>query len=336
MHLISARFTTGLLAGVVWLNGCAGQTRPQVVQQELLQLRSANDEQCMTANRMALSRVVERTKAEYDRYTASERTAPPVIDILVISGGGDWGAFSAGLLKGWRRVPAQHPLARPDFDAVTGVSTGTLIAPFAFLGDEQAIDQIVNLYRNPQADWVKQRGVLYFLPSNLSCAEVPGLEREMRTYITLDMVRHIAQRGAESRVLAVNTTNLDAATSRVFDLVAEAQRAVDTGQVDRMHRIMLASAGIPAAFPFRIIDAELSVDGGVTGNIVYGAGRGGEADTLPAVWQQAYPHLPIRREVLHGLRWLIRTGVSWNLVPHTLASCYASVASGVCKIFESY
>jgi hypothetical protein len=161
------------------------------------------------------------------------------------------------------------------------------------LGDEQAIDQIVNLYRNPQADWVKQRGVLYFLPSNLSFAEVPGLEREMRTYITLDMMRRIAKRGAEGRVLAVNTTNLDAATSRVFDLVAEAQRAADTGQVDRMHRLMLASAGIPAAFPFRIIDAELYVDGGVTGNIVYGAGPGGEADTLPAVWQQAYPQLPI-------------------------------------------
>jgi predicted acylesterase/phospholipase RssA len=307
-----------------------------VVQQELLKLRSANDEQFMTANRMALGRLVERTKAEYDRYITGERTAPPVIDILVISGGGDWGAFGAGFLKGWLRVPAQHPLAKPDFDAVTGVSTGTLIAPFAFLGDEQSIDQIVNLYRHPQADWVKQRGVLYFLPSNLSFAEVPGLEREMRTYITLDMMRRIAKRGAEGRVLAVNTTNLDAATSRVFDLVAEAQRAADTGQVDRMHRLMLASAGIPAAFPFRIIDAELSVDGGVTGNIVYGAGRGGEADTLPAVWQQAYPHLPIRREVLHGLRWLIRTGVSWNLVPHTLASCYASVASGVCKIFESY
>jgi hypothetical protein len=293
MHLISARLTTGLLAGVVWLNGCAGQTRPQVVQQELLKLRSANDEQFMTANRMALGRLVERTKAEYDRYITGERTAPPVIDILVISGGGDWGAFGAGFLKGWLRVPAQHPLAKPDFDAVTGVSTGTLIAPFAFLGDEQSIDQIVNLYRHPQADWVKQRGVLYFLPSNLSFAEVPGLEREMRTYITLDMMRRIAKRGAEGRVLAVNTTNLDAATSRVFDLVAEAQRAADTGQVDRMHRLMLASAGIPAAFPFRIIDAELYVDGGVTGNIVYGAGPGGEADTLPAVWQQAYPQLPI-------------------------------------------
>ena len=49
--------------------------------------------------------------------------------------------FGAGFLKGWHKVPAQHPLANPEFDIVTGVSTGTLIAPFAFLGDEPAIDR---------------------------------------------------------------------------------------------------------------------------------------------------------------------------------------------------
>ena len=62
---------------------------------------------------------------------------PLTIDLLVISGGGDWGAFGAGVLKGWGRVKGE--LARPEFDIVTGVSTGALIAPFAFLGDEQSI-----------------------------------------------------------------------------------------------------------------------------------------------------------------------------------------------------
>ena len=55
---------------------------------------------------------------------------------------------------------------------------------------------------------------------------------------------------------------------------------------------MLASAGIPGAFPFRMIDNELYVDGGVTGNIVYG-GRISEDHSLPALWQSAYPNLPI-------------------------------------------
>ena len=69
-------------------------------------------------------------------------------DILVISGGGDWGAFGAGVPKGWRRVTGEF--ARPHFDVVTGVSTGELIAPFAFLGDEASIDRILQMYRNPQ------------------------------------------------------------------------------------------------------------------------------------------------------------------------------------------
>ena len=214
-----------------------------------------------------------------------------MINILIISGGGDWGAFGSGFLQGWQQVPAQHPLAQPTFDAVTGVSTGTLIAPFAFLGDAQAINEIVTLYRNPQPDWVKQRGMLYFLPNHISFAEVPGLEREMRNYITLAMLRRIAQAGADGRLLAVNTTDLDTGTSRVFDLVAEAQQAADSAQVDRVHNIMLASAGIPGAFPFRIIDDELYVDGSVTGNIIYG-GRIAEEDSLPALWHKAYPNLP--------------------------------------------
>jgi hypothetical protein len=259
---------------------------------DLLKLRIASEEQAMTSIRTTHGRLVERIKAEHDEYDAGKLEEPPVIDILVISGGGDWGAFGAGFLKGWQKIPARHPLAKPDFDAVTGVSTGTLIAPFAFLGDEQSIDRIVTLYRNPQEDWVRQRGLLWFLPDNMSFAEVPGLEREIRDCLTVDMLRRIARAGADGRILAVNTTNVDEGTSRVFDLVAEAQRAVDSGNVDRIHNIVLASAGIPGAFPFRMIDGGLYVDGGVTGNIVYG-GRGGEENTVPAIWQQTYPDLPM-------------------------------------------
>jgi hypothetical protein len=279
-------------AGALVLGGCGpAMTRPKVSEEDLLKQRNTADEQFAAASRKLLGRLLERTKAEYDRSVA-EGKQRPVIDILIISGGGDWGAFGAGFLKGWLKVPAQNPLAKPEFDAVTGVSTGTLIAPFAFLGDVQSIDEIVNLYRNPQEDWVRQRGVLYFLPDNISFAEVPGLEREMQKHITADMVRRIAKAGADGRLLMVNTTNLDTGTSRVFDLVSEAQHAADSGQLDRIHNIMLASAGIPGAFPFRIIDDELYVDGSVTGNIIYG-GRIAEEDSLPALWQKAYPNLPI-------------------------------------------
>ena len=281
-----------VLAGGLLLHGCGpAMTRPPVTQQDLLKLRTAGDEQATSSGEKIIARLLQRTKAEYDRRAAAGQP-PPVIDILIVSGGGDWGAFGAGFLKGWLKVPAQHPLAKPEFDAVTGVSTGTLIAPFAFLGDEQSTDEIVNLYRNPQADWVKQRGVLFFLPDNISFAEVPGLEREMRSHITMDLVRRVASASADGRLVAVNTTNLDDGTSRVFDLGAEAQRAVNDNNLERIHNIMLASAGIPGAFPFRMIDDQLYVDGGVTGNIIYG-GRISEEESLPALWQKAYPKLPM-------------------------------------------
>jgi len=316
---ICSLMAVSALAGTLALGGCGpAMTRPPATQQELLKLRATADEESVASGRKVLGRLLERTKTEYDRSVA-EGKQRPVIDILIVSGGGDWGAFGAGFLKGWLKVPAQNPLAKPEFDAVTGVSTGTLIAPFAFLGDPQSIDEIVNLYRNPQEDWVKQRGMLYFLPDNISFAEVPGLEREMQKHITADMVRRIAKAGADGRLLLVNTTNLDTGTSRVFDLVAEAQRGASSGELERIHNIMLASAGIPGAFPFRIIDGELYVDGGVTGNIIYG-GRIAEEDSLPALWQKAYPNLPIPK-----FRFWVIFNNQFRPVPEVVAPNWVAV-----------
>jgi hypothetical protein len=180
----------------------------------------------------------------------------------------------------------------PEFDVVTGVSTGALIAPFAFLGDEPSIDTIADLYRNPRPDLVKQRWPLYFLPANESFATVPGLESELRTRVNMAMLRRIADASRQGRFLLVNTTDVDDGGSWVWDVGKEAQRAVEQGDVDRVHRILLASSGIPGAFPFRVIDGSLYVDGGVTGNILYG-GATREERTLPALWAETYPDLPV-------------------------------------------
>lgn len=288
----ASRFMSWTFTQSVRLIGRGPLTRPAVPREELLKQRVASEQDFVSSMRASHTQLVHRIKAEHDRYAAGAQRQPPVIDILVISGGGDWGAFGAGFLKGWHKVSRDHPRAMPEFDAVTGVSTGTLIAPFAFLGDEQSIEQIARLYRNPRPDWVRQRGLLYFLPDNISFAEVPGLEREIRNHLPMEILRRIASAGADGRILAVNTTNVDEGTSRVFNLVIEAERALETGNLDRVHNIMLASAGIPGAFPFRMIDGCLYVDGGVTGNIVYG-GRGGEENTVPAIWQSVYPDVPM-------------------------------------------
>lgn len=272
--------------------GCVSQKRPAQTSQQLLERRAEGDAEGVTAGRELIARLLDHVKARYDAHAATKTGAPPAVDILIISGGGDWGAFGAGFLKGWAKVPTDDPVAKPDFTVVTGVSTGALIAPFAFLGDEASADRVLSLYRNPQKDWVKQRGPLYFLPHHISFAEVPGLERELREAVTPDFIRRLAERGADGRMLLVNTTDLDTGTPHLFDLVAEAQVAQQTGDRTRIHDVMLASAGIPGAFPFRLIDGTMYVDGGVTGNIIYG-GRIGEDDSLPAQWQLRYPDTPI-------------------------------------------
>jgi hypothetical protein len=247
--------------------------------------RQEHDAQEAAKARVFRKQIIERLKARYD----AQPGVPVVYDILVLSGGGDWGAFGAGVLQGWSR--AHGPLAMPAFDVVTGVSTGALIAPFAFLGDAQSLATIIDLYRHPGADLVKQRWPLYFLPANESFATVPGLERELRARVDLTMLRRIAEASRQGRFLLVNTTDVDDGGNRVWDVGSEAQRAVESGDVDRVHRILLASSGIPGAFPFREIDGALYVDGGVTGNILYG-GATREERSLPALWAATYPALP--------------------------------------------
>ena len=120
-----------------------------------------------------------------------------MLDVLIVSGGGDSGAFGPGFSR-WHEVPAQHPLAEPKFDIVTGVSTGTLIAPFAFPGRRAAIDQIVPSTAT-RAGLGEAARMLYFLPDDISFSEIPGLEREMRRHVTMDMVRRIAKARADGR-----------------------------------------------------------------------------------------------------------------------------------------
>ena len=178
--------------------------------------------------RDAVLDVLTRTKAEYDAYAAGRTPAPPVMDLLILSGGGDWGAFGAGVLKGWGHVAG--PMARPSFDAVTGVSTGALIAPFAFLGDEASINQIVELYRNPRPDWFQPRSLLSFMTGGASYGDIPGLEADIRRTLDAAMMRRLVETGKEGRVLVVNTSNLDFAEMHTWDVVAEAERALETGK----------------------------------------------------------------------------------------------------------
>jgi predicted acylesterase/phospholipase RssA len=126
---------------------------------------------------------------------------------------------------------------------------------------------------------------------------VPGLEREMRARVDMAMLHRVADASRHGRSLLVNTSDVDNGGHWVWDVGSEAQRAAENGNCDRVHQILLASSGIPGAFPFRDIDGSIHVDGGVTANLLYGGGRArARPEDLPAeeleLWERCNPLAP--------------------------------------------
>lgn len=224
-------------------------------------------------------------------YARQQRDPNATLDFLLLSGGGDRGAFGAGFLLGWASVEGENAL--PKFDGVSGVSAGALIAPFAFLGTQADLERIYRLVRDPKPDWVVRRGMFFFLPENASFADVPGLVRDLRSEVDLKLAERIARAGSDRRrVLLIQATDVDSGAGRAFDAVAAAREAIATGDPKLLNDILLASAAIPGAFPPREIQGRLYADGGITSNFFYG-GPMDESDTFGATWRREHPNAPI-------------------------------------------
>jgi hypothetical protein len=170
------------------------------------------------------------------------------------------------------------------------VSTGSLIAPFAFIGTDEAYHTVADFYANPEANWVKKRGALYILPGHVSLYNDCHLQDTIRAVVDRALVEKIAEAAAEDRMLWLGATNLDAGRGRVFDLSGEAQQALDSGSFDRLHSMLLASSAIPAVFPPVLIDGLYYGDGGATSNlfVVSHPTRGGPIERF----EERHPEAP--------------------------------------------
>ncbi|KRB52165.1 patatin-like phospholipase family protein [Phenylobacterium sp. Root700] len=198
-----------------------------------------------------------------------ERNGDRRVDILAISGGGADGAYGAGVMVGWTKAKT-----RPIFEIVTGVSTGALIAPFAFLGSKWD-DDLTEAYAGGQASTVlKGRGLGVLFASSIYN---PAALRELvEAYCTPEMLREIAAEHAKGRRLLIATTNLDTQRTVIWDMGAIASRK-NPEALDLFREVLVASAAIPGVFPpvmiptksvdHRQID-EMHVDGGVTAPFV--------------------------------------------------------------------
>src|SRR6516162_2727901 len=136
-----------------------------------------------------------------DRYSkGNEDIELPPVSYLAISGGGDNGAFGAGLLNGWTAAGT-----RPEFKLVTGVSTGALIAPFAFLGEKYDA-QLKSIYTGVSlADIAKQRSVISVIYGD-AMADTAPLRKLVERYVTQQVLDAIAVEHGRGRILLVATT----------------------------------------------------------------------------------------------------------------------------------
>jgi predicted patatin/cPLA2 family phospholipase len=184
---------------------------------------------------------------------------------MAISGGGSNGAFAAGLLCGWTASGN-----RPEFTLVTGISTGALIAPFAFLGPDYD-DTLKRFYTTVTDDDVfEKRSTLSGIQSDAFADSAP-LRKLIAENLDDEVVARIAEECRKGRELFIGTTNLDAGRPVHWDIGMIATSG-DPKAAQLIRDVMLASASIPVAFPPVLMSVEaggerydeIHVDGGVS------------------------------------------------------------------------
>jgi hypothetical protein len=210
--------------------------------------------------------------------TEIEATYPGVMkrehNYLAISGGGANGAFGAALLVGWTEAGT-----RPEFALVSGVSTGALAAPFAFLGPayDAQLKEIYTTYSTK--DIITKRNILTFLTGHSMASSKP-FRTLLAQYYNQELMEAIAAESSKGRSLLIGTTDLDAGRPVIWN-VSRIAASGNPQSLELIQKIILASASIPGAFPPVFIEVEeegqlydeMHVDGGTASQVfLYPAG----------------------------------------------------------------
>jgi predicted acylesterase/phospholipase RssA len=186
------------------------------------------------------------------------------LTILALSGGGAGGAFGAGAVTGLTRAGM-----RPEFDVVTGVSAGALVAPYAFLGpswDAQLLDAFTGIGGD---NLLQSRGLGMIFGSSVYSGR--PLRQLIDAFVTDDMIRAIAREAAKGRLLLVATTDVASGEPVIWDLGAIAEYGGAAART-LIRDVLVASASVPGLFPPVIIrvakngaaDDQAHVDGAAT------------------------------------------------------------------------
>jgi predicted patatin/cPLA2 family phospholipase len=208
---------------------------------------------------------------EFARIQAQVAPGPDGdVDYLTLSGGGINGAYGAGFLVGWTDKGG-----RPEFEVVTGISVGAMIAPMAFLGsdyDARLRTVFSSLTQKDNSAGANFLGALFGAPSVMS--NVPVLDA-IRKLVDTQALNAIGVEHKQGRRLYVGTTNLNAQRPMIWDIGAIAISNLPN-RLELVHQIILASTAVPGVFPPVMLDVaaqgmsfdELHVDGGVTEQVL--------------------------------------------------------------------
>ena len=208
---------------------------------------------------------VKRIVADSQKVAIKEaRCCHRELTILSLSGGGDKGAFGAGVLNGWTASGY-----RPEFDIVTGISTGALQATFAFLGPDY--DASLEEFKNVTAKNVYRKRFLgSILQQRDALADFTPLKHLIARLFGEKELQAVAQEHSRGRLLFIGTTQLDAQQLVFWNMGAIAASGHPEA-LKLFRKVMIASASVPAAVPPVYIDVEaegktydeMHVDGGV-------------------------------------------------------------------------
>ena len=263
----------GLFLPALLLVACSGGDRLPAPPAELRERVEAVGMPGVRSRGSDLSALEDDFLASVDReraaLAAAGHTGPlPPANFLALSGGGDKGAFGVGLLVGWTARGT-----RPEFKLVTGISTGALIAPFAFLGPKYD-DQLREIYTNiSEKDIADKRFPLTAIFEDAMADNAPLWELTRKT-VTDSMLADIATEYRKGRLLLIGTTDLD----DMYPVVWNIGKIAASGDPNALHLVqslMIASASIPGAFPPVLVDVEVDgqryqemhVDGGTAAQV---------------------------------------------------------------------
>lgn len=247
-------FTAGL--ALLAMSGCAGPTRGPAVPADIQDravipgLTPAIRTWGSGLNPDFQRELLASIQREQEHLRSTGHSGPlPRADFLAISGGGADGAFTAGLMNGWTAAGN-----RPVFKAVTGISTGALIAPFAYLGSDYdaTLKKFYTQVRTHEI--LRERGALAALGDD-ALADTTPLRGLIKDLIDPKLVEAIAREYQRGRLLMIGTANLDAQRGVIWNIGAIAA-SNHPRKAELIRDILIASAAIPAAFPPVMFDVE--------------------------------------------------------------------------------